>query len=189
REEVAAPWALDFHIGLDIQERLRVVDLRGEIPHREGELYELATSNPPGLLDLTVVNSRGWRAAEIPAVNGHGTAASVARFYAGLLNGGELDGVRLASPDIVEAMTVGELTAVDLLLLEKATWGLGVGVDGDGYGMGGLGGSLGLADPALGLAEAYITRQMGTHDRAEAMDSAVRAAATSRLVSRPPRAG
>jgi hypothetical protein len=29
---------------------------------------------------LTVVNSRAWRAAEIPAVNGHGTAEAVARF-------------------------------------------------------------------------------------------------------------
>lgn len=47
REEVAVPWALDFHIGLDHSEQRRVVDLRGEIPHREGELYQLATSNPP----------------------------------------------------------------------------------------------------------------------------------------------
>jgi CubicO group peptidase (beta-lactamase class C family) len=175
REEIALPWGLDFHIGLGDREQLRVVDLRGEIPEREGELYRLATSNPPGLLDLTVVNSRAWRAAEIPAVNGHGTAAAVARFYAGLVNGGELDGVRLVSRDIIVAMTAGELTAVDLLLQERATWGLGVGIDSDGYGMGGLGGSVGLADPALGLAEAYVTRQMGTHDRAEAIDAAVRA--------------
>jgi CubicO group peptidase (beta-lactamase class C family) len=176
REEVAVPWRLDFHVGLGDREQLRVVDVRGEIPPREGDLYRLATSNPPCLLDLTVVNGRPWRAAEIPAVNGHGTAEAVARFYVGLLNGGELDGARLVSRQIVDAMTVGELTVVDLLLEEEATWGLGVGVDRDGYGMGGLGGSLGLADPALGLAEAYITRQMGTHERAEVMDAAVRAA-------------
>jgi CubicO group peptidase (beta-lactamase class C family) len=143
--------------------QLRVADVRGEIPPQDGELYELATSNPPGLLDL-VVHGCEWRAAEIPAANGHGTAESVARFYAGLLNGGALDGVRLVSPAIVEAMTVGELTAVDLLLQEEATWGLSVGVDVDGHGMGGLGGSLGLADPALRLAEACLTRQMGTHE-------------------------
>jgi len=176
REEVATPWGLEFHVGLDDREQSRVVDLQGEIPGHDGALYRLATANPPGLLDLAVVNSRAWRAAEIPAVNGHGTAEAVARFYAALLNGGELAGVRLVSREIIDAMIVGELTEVDLLLEEEATWGLGVGVDGDGYGMGGLGGSLGLADPALGLAEAYVTRQMGTHDRADAMDAAVRAA-------------
>ena len=41
-------------------------------------LYRLATTNPPGVQDAAVVNSAAWRAAEIPAVNGHGTAAAVA---------------------------------------------------------------------------------------------------------------
>jgi hypothetical protein len=84
--------------------------------------------------------------------------------------------VRLVSAAIVDAMIAGELTAVDLLLQEEATWGLGVGIDSQGDGMGGLGGSLGFADPSLRLAMAYVTRQMGTHERAEAMDAAVRAA-------------
>jgi CubicO group peptidase (beta-lactamase class C family) len=163
------------HIGIGRDEQLRVVDLVGEMPDHDGRMYRLATSNPPGLLDLAVVNSRAWRAAEIPAVNGHGNADAVARFYAGLVNRGELDEVRLVSPEIVEAMTAGEMTAFDLLLEEAVTWGLGPGVDADGYGMGGLGGSLGLADPKLGLAESYVTRQMGTHERANAMDAAVRA--------------
>jgi hypothetical protein len=42
--------------------------------------------------------------------------------------------------------------------------------------MGGIGGSLGLADPKLRLAEAYVTRHMGDHSRADAMDAAMRAA-------------
>ena len=44
------------------------------------------------------------------------------------------------------------------------------------YGMGGLGRSLGMADPTLGLAEACVTRRMGSHERAESMDAAIRAA-------------
>jgi CubicO group peptidase (beta-lactamase class C family) len=177
REEVAGPWGLDFHIGLGAAERARTVDLIGTIPGPQSELDRLATSNAPGGRDLAVVNGEAWRAAEIPAVNGHGTAKAVARFYAGLVAGGELDGVRLVSPAIVSAMRAGELTAYDRLLEEEITWGLGVWVDHDGYGMGGLGGSLGMADPALGLAEAYVTRQMADDDdgRFEAMDAAVRA--------------
>ena len=72
-------------------------------------------------------------------MNGHGTAEAVARFYAGLLGGGELDGVRLVSQEMVVEMTRGELTARDVLLDEERTWGLGVWVDTDGFGMGGIG--------------------------------------------------
>jgi CubicO group peptidase (beta-lactamase class C family) len=160
REEVARPWRLDFHVGLGDAERVRAIDLEGELAAGEGELRRLALTNPPGLLDLRVVNGRAWRDAEIPAVNGHGTAAAIARFYAGLLGGGELDGVRLVSPETVAVMTAGELTARDVLLEEQVTLGLGVWVDHDGFGMAGLGGSLGMAG----------------HERAEAMDDAVRSA-------------
>jgi CubicO group peptidase (beta-lactamase class C family) len=177
REEVAEPWSLDFFIGLRDEELARAVDLTGALPTAEdGDgLYARATGNPPGLTDLSVVNSARGRAAEIPAVNGHGNAVAVARFYAGLLAGGQLGGIRLFSQDIVEAMTAGELTGPDLVFEDERTWGLGVAIDSDGYGMGGLGGSLGWADPQLGLAEAYVTRWMRDHQRAEAMDAAIRA--------------
>jgi CubicO group peptidase (beta-lactamase class C family) len=75
-------------------------------------------------------------------------------------------------------MTAGEMTGPDLVFEDDVTWGLGVAVDSDGYGMGGLGGSLGWADPELGLADAYVTRSMRDHARAEAMDAAVRAVLT-----------
>lgn len=176
RQEIAEPWGLDFRIGLSEAEQARVVDVEGETAGWEGETARLALGNPSGLLEPGTVNSAAWRAAEIPAVNGHGTAAAVARFYAGLLGRGELDGVRLVSSETVAEMTKGELTARDVLLDQEITWGLGVWVDYDGFGMGGLGGSLGLADPALGIAEAYVTRHLGKLDRAEAMDAALRAA-------------
>ena len=49
---------------------------------------EASLDNPPGMLDVDVVNSAAYRAAEIPAVNGHGTARAIARFYGGLAAGG-----------------------------------------------------------------------------------------------------
>ena len=95
---------------------------------------------------------------------------AVARFYAGLVAGGELNGVRLVSPATIDAMTAGEMTAgemtgPDLVFEEPRTWGLGVWVEPDGYGMGGLGGSLGMADPELGLAEAYYEVDTGSRPR------------------------
>jgi CubicO group peptidase (beta-lactamase class C family) len=176
REEVAGPWALDVHFGLGPDELARTLDLRGGFEPPRSELYRQAIDNPPGPRDLEIVNGEAWRRAEIPAVNGHATAAGLARFFTGLVAGGELDGVRLVAPGTVAAMGAGELTAHDALLEEEVTWGLGVWVDHDGFGMGGLGGSLAMCDPDLGLAEAYVTRQMGTHDRSIALDEALRAA-------------
>jgi CubicO group peptidase (beta-lactamase class C family) len=167
REEVAEPYGLDFHIGLTADEQARTVDLSGSLPEPRNELSRQAISNPPGARDLDVVNSAAWRAAEIPAVNGHGTALALATFFSKL---GEI-----LSPETLAAMTAGEMTAHDPVVGEEITWGLGVWVEPDGYGMGGIGGSLAMADPALGMAEAYVTSRMGDHDRSNALDAALRA--------------
>ena len=176
RDEVAGPWRLDVHLGLGDDELARTLDLAGAFSPPRDELNRLALGNPPGARDLAVVNGEAWRRAEIPAVNGHATAMGIARLYAGLVAGGELDGVRLVSPETVAAMRAGERTDHDVLLGEDVTWGLGVWVDHDGFGMAGIGGSLGMADPDTGLAEAYVTRQMGGHDRCGLVDEALRAA-------------
>jgi len=176
RDEVAGPWSLDLHVGLRDAELARTVDLRGAFGEPRSDLYRQALDNPPGARDLAVVNGEAWRRAEIPAVNGHATALGVARLYAGLVAGGVLDGVRLVRPETVAAMHAGERTDHDPLLEEVVTWGLGVWVDHDGFGMAGIGGSLGMADPDTGLAEAYVTREMGSHERSEVLDAALRAA-------------
>lgn len=176
REEIAEPWGLDVAVGLDDEEIARALDLTGRLPESESELFDGALDNPPGTRDLAVVNGEAWRRAEIAAVNAHATATGLARFFAGLLAGGTLEGVRLVDPRTIAAMSAGELTAYDRLLGEEVTWGLGVWVDPDGWGMGGIGGSLAMCDPGLGLAEAYVTREMGTHDRLDAIDAALRAA-------------
>ena len=58
RDEVAEPWGLDFHIGLGPEELARAVDLEGELTAGTGEVRRLALTNPPGLLDLSVVNGK-----------------------------------------------------------------------------------------------------------------------------------
>ena len=59
-----------------------------------------AFNNPSG--GTNGVNSRAWRAAEIPAANGHGTARSLARIYGALARGGEIDGTRILEPASIE---------------------------------------------------------------------------------------
>jgi len=139
-------------------------------------LYRLALDNPRGMLDLDVVNGRAWRAAEVPAVNGHGTARAVARFYAAMLAGGELDGVRLVTPETVAEAVRPQASGQDVLLGEEMIWGLGFALDTDGCGMGGIGGSLACADPDRGYAFAYLTTRMGDHARSDAVLDALVAA-------------
>ena len=106
-------------------------------------LYRLATATPPGAQDGAVVNSAAWRAAEIPAVNGHGTAAAVAGFYHALATGS------LLSPGMLAEAVTPQCAGPDRVFGDDTVWGLGFGISDDGYGMGGLGGSYGArARPA-----------------------------------------
>jgi hypothetical protein len=80
-------------------------------------LYRQAVANPPGVQDGAVVNSAAWRAAEIPAVNGHGTAAAVAGFYHALAVG------RLLSPGMLAEAITPQSAGPDRVSGEDNTWG------------------------------------------------------------------
>src|SRR5262249_24178382 len=111
REEVATPLGVDFHIGLGPGEEKRAADITPLVPPPElleafsgaaaGELpvSPLAFVTPSGNGDHT---SAAPRRAELPAINGHGTAAALARVYGALARGGEQDGVRVLSSEGVE---------------------------------------------------------------------------------------
>ncbi|GAA3113010.1 serine hydrolase domain-containing protein [Streptosporangium carneum] len=66
-------------------------------PLRDLTRSPLTTADAPALW-----NSAGFRRAEIAGVNAHGTARSMARFYACLARGGELDGVRVLKESTLE---------------------------------------------------------------------------------------
>ncbi|HEY7733037.1 MAG TPA: serine hydrolase domain-containing protein [Gaiellaceae bacterium] len=178
RDELAVPWELDFHVGLGPEEIARTADVTDpDGAYRRDALeaaatYRLALDNPPAMLDVATVNSERWRRAEIPAVNGHGTALAVARFYSGLAAGGQLDGMRLLSADLARGMVNPEREGLDEVLGEPVAWGLGVQVDPQWFGLGGIGGSGGWWD-ARGYALGYVTRRLGTHERVEAVERAL----------------
>src|SRR5215470_2028580 len=136
REEICGPLGLDFAFGLSPVQQRRAVDLTGlgdafQAAKASGRpaLYLQAMGNPPGALDGSVVNSAAWRAAEIPAINGHGTACAVAGFYHALSTGTALSAAMLA-----EAVTP-HCAGPDRVLGEENTWGLGFGLSADSYGM------------------------------------------------------
>jgi CubicO group peptidase (beta-lactamase class C family) len=174
REEVCGPLGLDYFVGLTAAEQARAVELTGlaeyfgpKLANRPG-LGRRAVSNPPGAFDPVVVNGRAWRSAEVPAVNGHGTARGAAGLYAALLQG------RLLSPALLREATTAQCSGVDAVFGEQSSWGLGFGVDQDGYGMGGSGGSYAGASVAGGYAFAFLTGTMGSHARATQVENALR---------------
>ncbi|MEK8108621.1 serine hydrolase [Micromonospora sp. M12] len=139
-----------------------------------GSLRERALGNPAGGLDLAVLNSPLWRSAEMPAVNLHASAPSLARLYAGLLAGGVLDGVRLFSPEVVAEATRVQYDGPDLLLGRQVQWTLGMQREPDGsWGMGGIGGSSAWADPERGYTVAYATAHLAEHDRVDELAEAL----------------
>ncbi|WP_251327962.1 serine hydrolase domain-containing protein [Haloplanus pelagicus] len=138
-------------------------------------------------------NRESVRRAVVPAATGIGTARDMARFYACLVNGGELDGERLLDPDTVEAATSLQTEVErDGTLAVPRRYALGferAGTAWDKYGTvapcstfghGGLGSIVGWGDPESGLAMAYVTN--GIRDevehamRANAVADAVRTA-------------
>jgi CubicO group peptidase (beta-lactamase class C family) len=175
REEVCGPAGLDFAFGLSRSQQERAVDLTGlDDAFRDAcasgrpELYGRAMSNPPGALDGPVVNGAAWRAAEIPALNGHGTARAVAGFYHALSAGRILGAAMLA-----EAVTA-HCAGPDRVFGGHGAWGLGFGVSGDGYGMGGVGGSYGGTSTAGGYSVGLVTGSAGSHDRVDALENTLR---------------
>ncbi len=184
-ERVAEPLGADFRIGLPAGEHHRVADMQAAPAGTSGDAGRLAEaflSDPAGLVAKAFLNppsmalganNAPWREAEIPAANGHGTARAIARVYAALANGGEIDGVRLLRPEGVERCRTEQSHGPDLVLQRSTRFGLGFMLpqDEDGarigrpgaFGHPGAGGSLGFADPETRVSFGYAMNQMGPH--------------------------
>jgi CubicO group peptidase (beta-lactamase class C family) len=186
RDEIAGPAGIDFFIGfgpeLDARcaelipalagpdaEQRRVL-LKGNLATLTGlsRMRAGAYRNPPDLSGQGIVNTRGWRAAEVPSTNGHGNARAVARLYSALATDGELDGVHILSPAIVETAIAEQVYGEDLVLQRPTRFGLGfqlamrerpLGPNPRSFGHFGAGGSLGFADPDAQVAFAYAMNQ------------------------------
>ncbi|GAA2748098.1 serine hydrolase domain-containing protein [Kitasatospora cinereorecta] len=121
------------------------------------------------------LNDPAVQAAEVPGAGGIGTARSVARFFAALIGAadrhGGAPGERL--PALFEARTLAEamgpaVQGPDRILIVNTTFGHGFFRHGPtspmaspaSFGHPGRGGSLGFADPELGIGFGYVTNGM-----------------------------
>lgn len=182
--EVTGPLGIDFTIGLPEKEAGRAAELvhppaattseQAAIFSQLAPVALAALTNP--VVGASEANTPEWRAAEIPAANGHGTARDVAALYGVLAGRGSYDGHRVLSPEAAERVREGQGSCRDLVLgagFENETEiGLGLWLSGPNgsygpnpraFGHDGFGGSCGLADPEAGVSLGYVMNRMGPH--------------------------
>jgi CubicO group peptidase (beta-lactamase class C family) len=173
--EVAGPLGADAHFGLGPQDDRRVADFlfpgaAALPPPDPGNDWSLVYNNPPGASGFGTVNSRAWRGAVHPSTNCHSNARAVARVFALLAAGGGLGGVRLLCRSVMAGATTELAVGPDRILDRTSRFGFGfqltqperpIGPGPVSFGHFGAGGSLGMADPAAGLAFAYTMNRFG----------------------------
>jgi CubicO group peptidase (beta-lactamase class C family) len=105
--------------------------------------------------------------AEIPAANGVVTARALARMYGAIANGGEIDGTRFLSRELVAGLTGRRSLRPDRNLFVPLAFHLGyhslpIGSVMPGFGHVGMGGSVGWADPASGVSFSLVHNRLLT---------------------------
>ncbi|MCB0967561.1 MAG: beta-lactamase family protein [Ilumatobacter sp.] len=185
QDEIAGPLGIDMWIGLPESEEERVARLETTpLPKDDpallehlGKLYARGANGRRALaLDGRLstagdnhFNTRAVHATEMPGANGITNARSLAKMYAATI--GEVDGVRLLDTDTMNAARTQRVNGDDLTLLLPSRFGAGYWLhdtstpmiqDGS-YGHPGAGGSLGFANPELGIGYGYVMNRMGNH--------------------------
>ena len=123
-------------------------------------------------------NGMAFRRACMPGANGHFSARALAKMYGALANGGEIDGVRLVAAERIAAMQQERTKDVDRVLMSAVRKNCGFMLGGLGpdlagnlvhgpmgaresvFGHPGAGGSVGFADPDVGLGVAVMVNKM-----------------------------
>ena len=178
-EHIAGPLGADVHIGLGAEHDARVAHVTRPLgiapPVGQPDLLEVFRKEPDSLTARAFgnpapaqgsVNTRPWRAAEIPGSNGHANARGLCRVYNAALSGEQ-----------ISASQVGRLQTelskgVDRVLRVPTRFGAGLMLSQQGgggwfspsagaFGHPGMGGSLGMADPESGLAFGYTMNRAG----------------------------
>jgi CubicO group peptidase (beta-lactamase class C family) len=199
-DEIAAPLELEFYIGLPqtipdervapleppgLVERLTSLPLALAIAalNRRSVLYRSLVANP-GTAFYVDRDGRMVRDLEVPSGGGVGTARAIAKAYGmfATAGGGKLG----LLPETLEALMAPAIPPrrgfFDECLRGRVQFSLGFmkpsemlpfGSPG-AFGAPGAGGSMGYADPDIGIGYGYVTNRMGMNLRGDPRDVALR---------------
>lgn len=179
KDEVTGPLGADYHYGnLSDADLARCATL---VPTVEGTLLAKRDTDPDALVSKgftqfpdeplpVTLNSTAWRRAEITSASGHGNPRAVARIYAAVARGGEIDGIRLMSRQTVEDMLTEQHNQTErmqerpyhqargvLLNTPVSVW---MGPNMRAFGHHGFGGSIGMGDPNARIGFSYACNKM-----------------------------
>jgi CubicO group peptidase (beta-lactamase class C family) len=174
----------------------------GEMLRGFGFRFMLQVMNPSSNINRALNRNPGTRIyqdaeyiyarnLEVPSGNGVGTARAIAHAYSVFANGGRELGLRhetlalLAAPAIpptrgfYDECLKADGVQFSLGFMKPGTvWRFG---SASSFGSPGSGGSLGFADPSVGVGYAYVTSQMGTRLTGDPRDVALREALYSAI--------
>jgi CubicO group peptidase (beta-lactamase class C family) len=189
RDEIAVPLELDLHLGTgpELDARIAPIAKSGLMVSRRVLLYWLRSprwmplrfrlfTNPPQ--QKARLDTRAWRAAELPATNGISNARSLARLFGVLAS----DGEALLPKHALERATHPQARGRDLVFGFQSCFGLGFMLNSPDLGFApgtrvfghtGASGAFCFADPDRRLAFAY------TPNREQAQSSLLSAPARS----------
>jgi CubicO group peptidase (beta-lactamase class C family) len=153
REEIAEPLGADYLFEVGPEDADRCAEMTG----------------PPDMVGGA--NTPEWRAAGDGAATSFGTADGLARVYAALSCGGSLEGVPVLQPSTIEAAVqeqplanvAGGGTPGDFGLGYQLLWKIHPTLPVGSFGHTGMGGSIGLADPAVRLGFGFVMNQIGSN--------------------------
>lgn len=179
-EEISAPLGVDFTFGVSEDGAANVAET---IPSTNNQTLSAAGDGVSKLARAwkampanrhDMFNSEDWRHSVMPSGNGHSNARSLARIFAVLAEGGELDNVRFLSRELIRKARTVQWDGTCELTDRTYRYGLGFFLNGSplvpmgpnegAYGHPGLGGVLAFADPEARLSFSYTPNKMAASE-------------------------
>ncbi len=158
---------VDFFIGVPKNRLLNIATLyENKIENKIVTEFN-AFNNPEH--EINFYNKQDWQIAEVPSMNGHGNARSIAKIYDVFVNDLiQEKNILLSKSSINKCLNECD-SRIDKSLMIPIRWseiglilrgGWLFGKNKESFGHNGWGGSLGFADPVLGIGVGYVTNKI-----------------------------